>query len=145
MSAAAEAPTLTAGEADALAERAEQAYKEKNYPAAIGALEEAYRGQPKPWYLHNLGYAHERRGAKAQALQCFEEFLSTAQEVPQEVRARVSERMRALRQSPKVPLSRRWWFWTAIGVAAAGAVAGITAGVLLSTRKQAPCIQCFPY
>lgn len=36
------------------------------------------------------------------------------------------------------PLHRRWWFWTTLGVVAAGTAAGITAGVLLTQPGPPP-------
>lgn len=36
------------------------------------------------------------------------------------------------RSAEHIPVYKRWWFWTIIGVGAAGAAAGITAGVLSS-------------
>jgi hypothetical protein len=36
----------------------------------------------------------------------------------------------AVHSPERVPIYKRWWFWTILGVGAAGAAAGITAGVL---------------
>lgn len=41
------------------------------------------------------------------------------------------------RPSPKSqPITRKWWLWTLVGLAAAGAAAGVTVGVLASQRKR---------
>ena len=36
------------------------------------------------------------------------------------------------------PIYKRWWFWTAIGVVAAGTVAGIVAGTTISAGPDFP-------
>ncbi len=42
------------------------------------------------------------------------------------------------RPAPSKRLVRRWWFWTALGGAAALAAAGITLGVVLGTPRETP-------
>lgn len=43
-----------------------------------------------------------------------------------------------IRSTEHVPIYKRWWFWTIVGVGAAGAAAGITAGVLSSQGPAGP-------
>jgi tetratricopeptide (TPR) repeat protein len=146
------------------------AYRAGDYAAARREFERARdlvpdRANPYRW----LGMANVQLGDCTQALLAFEMFLKRVppgdERVPGVTRLRDEcERPRAtapaatpaMTPTPtpaatvaatareRKPLTRRWWFWTALGGAAALTATGITLGVVLGTPHEArlPAIVC---
>jgi tetratricopeptide (TPR) repeat protein len=122
------------------------------YQDAIGEYRRAYELRADPQFLFRIAEAYRQLGASEQALFYYERYLAGAPAGSDRgvAEARVSE-IEGLRAAPppgptaalvatpgpaegaaaKRPTSiwRRWWLWTAIGVAlAAGATAAALAG-----------------
>lgn len=121
-----------------------------HYQEAIGEYRRAYELRADPQFLLETAEAYRQLGATDQALFYYERYLAAAPTAPNReiVEDRVSElellRTPAIRAvtpgggdaaRPKpAPLWKRWWLWTAVGVAVG---AGITAAVLAS-RSTSP-------
>lgn len=136
------------------------AYRAGDYATARREFEAARRlvpdkANPYRW----LGLANVQLGDCTQALLAFETFLKRVppgdERVPEVIRARDGcEHAPALTAPPPVaivatpapsppsptaarkPLARRWWFWTALGGAAAITAAGITLGMVLGAPHE---------
>ena len=150
------------------------AYRAGDYAAALREFEAARRlvpdkANPYRW----LGLTYVELGDCTQALLAFETFLQRVPPDDERV-TEVRERRDACERAPKPapapttpapaptiapapaplvaqaapaprkPLARRWWFWTALGGAAAVTVAGITLGVVLGAPHESrlPPIVC---
>jgi tetratricopeptide (TPR) repeat protein len=136
-------------------------YKAGEYRAAATAYEEAYKADPKPEYLYNLGQCHKQvkdLPGLERAAHAFKAFLrerpqaKNRDQVEQEI-ADLEQRIKVLRASApaeavalkdvllipaappeeSVPLYKKWWLWTAVGVVVAGAV---TAAVVFTLPKE---------
>ena len=133
-------------------------FDQGNYQAAATAYEKAYKASPQPEYLYNLGQCHKRikdlahQEKASHALQSYLRAKPSAAnkaEVVQEIEE-LKERIQVLRATrpagptalndilllptgqpaaaETVPLYKKWWLWTAVGVIVAGAA--VTAIVL---------------
>lgn len=128
------------------------AYRAGDYATALREFEAARRlvpdkANPYRW----LGLTYVQLGDCTRALLAFETFLQRVPPDDERV-AEVTQRRDACERAPKPsvappsvtlavappqppaparkPLARRWWFWTALGGAAAVTAAGITLGVV---------------
>jgi tetratricopeptide (TPR) repeat protein len=123
------------------------------YQEAIAEYRRAYELRADPQFLFDTAEAYRELGATEQALFYYKRYLAAAPRAPNRdlVEDRVAElevlRERApataLTPPPSAtakakprPLWRRWWIWTAVGVALA---AGITAAAL-ATRSSQPSV-----
>jgi tetratricopeptide (TPR) repeat protein len=123
------------------------------YQDAIGEYRRAYELRADPQFLFQIAEAYRQLGATEQALFYYERYLAGAAAGPDRAVAEqhVAE-IESLRAAPPppgpsaglaaapggtagptakrpTPIWRRWWLWTAIGVAlAAGATAAALAG-----------------
>ena len=122
------------------------------YQDAIGEYRRAYELRADPQFLFQIAEAYRQLGATEQALFYYERYLAGAAAGPDRAVAeqRVAE-IESLRAAPPpagppglvaapgatagssarrpTPIWRRWWLWTAIGVAlAAGTAAAVLAG-----------------
>jgi tetratricopeptide (TPR) repeat protein len=122
------------------------------YQEAIAEYRRAYELRADPQFMFQIAEAYRQLGASEQALFYYERFLASAAPGPDRAVAeqRVAEIV-SLRVPPPpnpatglvatpgpsegttakrpTPIWRRWWLWTAIGVAlAAGATAAALAG-----------------
>jgi len=112
----------------------------------------AFQEDPRPAFLFNLAQCHKRlpgREHLERAIFYYKSFLqndptSKLREHVEGELARLERQLRALaplalkdtRPSPKrTPIYKRWWFWTLIGAAVAGATAGT---VVAATRSDGP-------
>lgn len=127
-------------------------YQLGRYQEAIAEYRHAYELRAEPQFLFQIAESYRQLGATEQALFYYDRYLAGApggadREVAEERVAEI-ESLRARPQSGSVPglvgapggpgeaakrqprpLWRRWWVWTAIGVAlAAGATAAVLAG-----------------
>jgi tetratricopeptide (TPR) repeat protein len=124
------------------------------YEDAIDEFRRAYELRAEPRFLHEIAEIYRRLGATDQARFYYERYLASAPEAPD--RPEVEAKLAALKGNhppgparprlipeasvavppPPPPRAarpwRRWWFWTAIGVAVG---AGATA-IALSGRSE---------
>ncbi|HXU61642.1 MAG TPA: tetratricopeptide repeat protein [Polyangia bacterium] len=123
-----------------------------HYQEAIGEYRRAYELRADPQFLLDTAEAYRQLGATDQALFYYDRYLAAAPNAPNReiVEDRVTElellRTPAIRvvtpgggdaARPKpTPLWKRWWLWTAVGVAVG---AGITAA-LVASRSTSPAI-----
>jgi tetratricopeptide (TPR) repeat protein len=133
-------------------------YQRGQYQEAIVEYRRAYELRAEPRFLYEIAESYRQLGAADQALFYFDRYLAGAPDAPDRdlVEDRMSEleSLRARPAAPAPPLTlsptpsgpeltkprpqpeskptstwRRWWFWTAVGVAIA---AGVTAAALSS-------------
>jgi tetratricopeptide (TPR) repeat protein len=133
--------------------RGAEHFAQGEYDAAISEFRKAYELEADPAVLYDIGLAYQELGVPERARFFYRRYLSSAPLAPN--RAEVEERVAALdRLLPALPppalpssaepspgptvdlrepspapeppsLFRRWWFWTAIGVAAGATLAVI--------------------
>lgn len=130
-------------------------YQLGQYQGAIGEYRRAYELKAEPRFLEQIAEAYRQLGGTEQALFYYDRYLAAAPDAPDrtavEVKVAELESLRAAPPPPPVarapvvvpgvvvasprparPVWRRWWFWTAVGVAVA---TGVTA-VVLAARTQ---------
>jgi len=66
------------------------------YDKAIGELEASYEINPVPIVLYNIGLCYDELHKYADAMKNYRKFLAYGKEAPQEMRDKVSERIKAL-------------------------------------------------
>jgi tetratricopeptide (TPR) repeat protein len=132
-------------------------YQRGQYQDAILEFRRGYELRALPRFLYEIAESYRQLGATDQALFYYDRYLGGAPEAPDrdQVEDRVME-LESLRARPPAPalqltLSpgatasprgqprpapawRRWWFWTAVGVALA---AGVTAAALAGRSELA--------
>ncbi len=125
-------------------------YQRGQYQEAIVEFRRGYELRADPHFLYEIAEAYRQLGATEQALFYYDRYLAGTPDAPdrETVEDRVSE-LESLRARPPVPALRtpasldetsppavqphatptwrKWWFWTAVGVALA---AGLTAAAL---------------
>jgi tetratricopeptide (TPR) repeat protein len=143
------------------------AYEQGQFQHSLAKYEEAYTLLPAPRLLFNLGQCHRRLGQHELAVQYFQRFLDAGQEdaAQSEVTAGLiaDERQALLREDTLLqldltnrrldleaalrqpvgatqPITRQWWFWTAVG---AVAVAAVTTGLAVGLAPR-PTPTTFP-
>ena len=133
--------TARAGEPDAATARAKQYNSEAEklfnlgmFKEAAAAYQRAYAARPLAVFLYNIGQCHKRLGGLEQlerALFHYEAFVNNTDDAA--ARERVQQESEALRREitrlraerhPTPPFYKRWWFWTVVGAAVAGATVG---------------------
>jgi hypothetical protein len=152
-------PPLAAGADDAAA-RARAHNKNAKQLFSLGLFEQAaaeymraYRTRPLPVFLFNLAQCHKRmvvREHLERAIFYFRSYLANEPATPMraEIEAEIAKLRRQLAafaatmpaatqptERPR-PIYKRWWFWTLIGAAVAGAAVG--AGVAASKASMEP-------
>jgi len=124
------------------------------FKEAAAAYGEAYAAVPLPAFLYNLGQCHsrvEKVPDLEKAVFYFETYLDKQPAAPNQAEVkeeitRLKRRIETLRDHNKPvlmslegsqakpaadkPVYKKWWFWTIIGVAVAGAAAGVTVALL---------------
>lgn len=141
--------------------RARSLYEAGEYRAAAAAYEAAYKADPKPEYLYNLAQCHRQakdlQGLKkaAHALNAYlrerpeaknraavEEEIADLEERIKVLQARAPTAAESLNNvlltptappQESVPIYKKWWLWTAVGVVVAGAV---TAAVVFTLPRE---------
>jgi tetratricopeptide (TPR) repeat protein len=147
-------------------QRAAQALLGKDYPGAIAAWESAYKLSKQPAALYRIAAAYRQNGQRKESIAAYERYLASAGGDPNVDKAktelaalRVEESQPAVTKGDKpgislvdggaqpaeakTPVYKKWWFWTIIGVVAAGAVAGGVAGAL--ARPQTMTVVADPF
>lgn len=125
------------------------------YEAALVSYQSAYVQKPTPWLLVNIGRMQQKAGRPQQAIRTFKRFLDDPlahQDIESQTKAReylqqAEEEVRVQQQSSegtqlpeflpsnkakertKIPAYKKWWFWTAVGGAAAVVAVGLAAGL----------------
>jgi tetratricopeptide (TPR) repeat protein len=141
--------------ARAAATEARAAYERRDFERSAVAYTTAWGLKPAPRLLFNLGQCHRQLEHHETAIIFFQRYLDTDPPEAEQVAATrqliVDERLAlahaetarqleltrrrleleaTLRVAPTVvPLTQRWWFWTALGV---GVAAGATTGIMLA-------------
>jgi tetratricopeptide (TPR) repeat protein len=138
MTAAAEPPVKAEEpKLDAAAQKAKQHNEQAKslfnlglFDQAAGQYLQAYHAKPVPAFLFNLAQCYKRMSRVDQLTKSifyFESFLKNSPyspmsaEIEKEV-VRLKVRIKELKRP--APFYKRWWFWTAVGVAVAGAAVG---------------------
>lgn len=145
------APTPADEEARALFEAGRIAFGNRRYTQALEMFERAYELSPRPALLYNLGSTLDRLRRDREAVDAFRRYLEGEPNSPR--RAEVEERITILEQqlatspqavaragtetgSPETdatvehdPITKKWWFWTIIGVAVVGTAVGVGVAV----------------
>lgn len=146
-----------------LYEQGKAAYSAGKFSESIALIEEAYALEPAPVLLYNLARAHEAKGALAKAVEAYERYLATEEDVPDRggieekvavMKRRIEERERlarerdeALKKEHDDELKRRAvvppppeesapspWPWVVAGIGGAGLVSGAVTGALALSR-----------
>ena len=153
--------TVAAEEKVDRAARARALFDAGEFGQAAAAYEAAYQADPRPEYLYNLGQCHRQvkdLPGLEKAAHAFNAYLRERPEAKN--RAQVEEEIAELEQRIKVlrarapteaellkdvllapsepppdpvPIYKKWWFWTAVGVVVAGAV---TAAVVFTWPRE---------
>ncbi|HVT08719.1 MAG TPA: tetratricopeptide repeat protein [Polyangia bacterium] len=122
------------------------------YQEAIAEYRRAYELRADPQFLMDTAEAYRQLGATERALFYYERYLAAAPNAPDReiVEDRITE-LELVKAPPPVqappagppalaakprPVWKRWWLWTAVGVAVG---AGITAAAL-SSRSSGPAV-----
>jgi tetratricopeptide (TPR) repeat protein len=134
---------------------AREAFASGGYEKARELFAQLYAETKRPIYLRNVGRCHQKLREPQEAIDAYREYLAKAKVIAPDERAAVErdiEEMQALRGSSAraaaggpasvrkgtasgllvaqpaaapTPVYRKWWFWTALGAVAAGAVAAL--------------------
>jgi tetratricopeptide (TPR) repeat protein len=132
---------------------AREAFASGGYDKARQLFAQLYAETQRPIYLRNVGRCHQKLREPEQAIDAYREYLAKVKVIAPDERAAVErdiDEMEALRgssvraaaggpasgrnappagllvaQPGPAPVYRKWWFWTALGVVAAGAVAAL--------------------
>jgi hypothetical protein len=123
-------------------QRAKVLFNTERFAEAAAEYLKAYEAKPAPGFLFNLAQCHKRIGgaeAVSRAIFYYRSFLKNDPVTPmrQDVEAEIAKleaQLHELRRPP--PIYKRWWFWTAIGVALAGVTVGTAVG--LRPRDEQP-------
>jgi tetratricopeptide (TPR) repeat protein len=100
------------------------------FPQAAEEYLKAYKAKPEHAYLFNLAQCYKRMTTEdnlKKAIFYFRSYLQNEPRTPfrdkiEEEIDKIEKEIERLKQPP--PFYKRWWFWTAVGVVAAGATVG---------------------
>jgi tetratricopeptide (TPR) repeat protein len=135
----------------------------RQYNAALTGYEKAFAMSTSPWLLINIGRVQQKLGRPADAITSFKRFLDDAGQQPAEAVSAAREYLQqaesdlaAQREkdrlaaqpatattattaidttAPKTekPVYKKWWFWLALGGAAAAVATAVAVGVTVGT------------
>jgi len=134
--------------------RGETHFAVGRFAEALKEYQAAYELKPLPGFLFNIGQCHRNLGHLEEAVFSFTRYLrlkpdatnraaveELVTELERQIAAQKATRPPELKgptgptgplgpaPPPPTPVYKRWWFWTGIAVAAAGAAVGIYFGV----------------
>jgi len=132
--------------------RGNQLYDIGKYLDAAAEYRQAFELSEKPAFLFNIAQAYRLGNNAEEAIAAYRGFLRRIPDAAQ--RAEVEEHIEVLskrleadrrakatpapslslvvsRPAP-VPVYKKWWLWTTVGIVAAGAATGIAVGITLS-------------
>ena len=132
-------------------------FQDGRYEAALSEFQAGYAQRQMPWLLVNIGRTLHRLGRLKEAIAHYQRYqqsdLGTDPETSQKAREYLAQARLLLAQAPKagsadsatggqperMPLYKKWWFWTAIGGGVAVvAIVGIGLGVGLKSEPSLP-------
>jgi hypothetical protein len=99
------------------------------FKQAATEYRKAYEAKPIPAFLFNLAQCYKRMDSVEELEKAVFYFKSYVRNDPNSpMVASIDEEIAQLRRRidrlKQPPVYKRWWFWTAVGVAVAGAAAG---------------------
>ena len=131
-------------------ERGEKLFALGRFDEALEQYQEAFDAKPLPGFLYNIGQCYRNLGDYDQAIFSFKKYLDLEPDAPnkdavEELIEQLEDKKargdgeKFVRKKPKTqeeskPLYTKWWFWTGVGVVAAGAGVGVYA----ATRPDGP-------
>jgi len=133
-----DAPAVAAAKRHAA--EAEKLFSLGLFEQSADEYQKAFIARPIPAFLYNIGQCYRRMGGVAnleKAVFHFESYLHQLQTPAERERMQrriddVKRELQGLRVAQRTPVYKRWWFWTVIGVA----VAGATTAAILATRPE---------
>ncbi|MFO0575831.1 MAG: tetratricopeptide repeat protein [Polyangia bacterium] len=149
----AQAEPAAVSQLDALIDQGYSLYSQGRYSEALTSFQAAYRIEQYTQLLQNIAKCHLQLGHKREALEKFELYLRTDPNIKDSVRIETQQIVAKLEAELGVnrlgkeaaPVYKKWWFWTLIGTAAAGAAAGIAVGVVQSQTPPPDPNSVMPY
>ena len=129
-----------------LFDQAQQQSKSGNLPEAERSYRLAYAAEADPALLFSIARVLHKQGLKDEAALYYQRFLDSSLDEPtQKQKAReYLEQIRRAASTASVPVYKKWWFWTLVGVGSMGAAAAITAGVV-STKQDNQLPEFYPF
>lgn len=129
-----------------LRERASVASKAGNLAEALRLYKLAYGAAPDPRLIFNIARLQQRLDQTEEAIRTYQQFLRAPalEDADQPTRVLLAQQYlqglqgasrspdsgsRAAAQKSSTPVYKTWWFWTVVGVAAAGVATGIGLGI----------------
>ncbi len=124
-------------------ERGEKLFALGKFDEALDEYQKAFDAKPIPDFLFNIGQCYRNLNNYDQAIFSFQKYLKLEPDAPnkdsvqQLIDDLEQKKQRAdankfvapppvkIGPAPSPPIYKRWWFWTGIGVVAAGASIGI--------------------
>lgn len=135
-------------------DRGEQSFLRKDYATALDAFQQALAVKAEPRLILNIGRCNHRLGRYDEALRAYQQYTERVPSPPPDMRKRLENFIHEAQEGQRAqaaakparpsllqgsastgapattPVYRKWWFWTILGVAAAGAIVGGVAGGL---------------
>jgi tetratricopeptide (TPR) repeat protein len=122
-------------------ERGEKLFALGKFDEALEEYQTAFDAKPLPGFLYNIGQCYRNLGDYEQAIFSFKKYLKLEPEAAnKESVERLIEELeekkaqgdsqkfvKRSKQSEDKPVYKKWWFWTGLGLAAAGGTAAIYA------------------
>lgn len=156
-------PCLADAQCQELINRARTLSKAQKYEPALAAYRAAQALHPVVWLLVNIGRMEHKLGRHADAIAHYREYLARTEsdgdsELRQKARQYLQETeveqslapssppsSHVVPQSPdprspaapREPITKKWWFWTAVGGGVA-VIAGVSIGVGLAVYASPP-------
>jgi tetratricopeptide (TPR) repeat protein len=118
-------------------ERGEKLFALGKFDDALDEYQTAFDAKPLPGFLYNIGQCYRNLGDYDQAIFSFKKYLklepdASNKEAVERLIEELEEKkaqgesakfVRKPKKGPDKPVYKKWWFWTGIGVVAAGGTA----------------------